>query len=139
MEESKLEAVELFSGLSPDELRRLSGVTDEVVVPAGTTLIDEGAFAHEFLLIESGKAEVRRGGELLAVLGPGDFAGEIGAIQDVRRNATVTASSELRAIVMTARDLRQVAGELPSVAACLRAAIARRTGEVPGDPLSATR
>jgi CRP/FNR family cyclic AMP-dependent transcriptional regulator len=129
VDESKLSAVELFSGLSRDELRRLSSVTDEVVVPAGTTLIHEGAFAHEFLLIEAGSAEVRRDGRLLATLGPGDFAGEIGAIQDARRNATVTASSELTAIVMTARDLRDLARELPSVAAQLDAAIAARMND----------
>jgi CRP/FNR family cyclic AMP-dependent transcriptional regulator len=128
VDESKLSAVDLFSGLSRDELRRLSSVTDEVIVPAGTTLIHEGAFAHEFLLIEAGAAEVRRDGRLLATLGPGEFAGEIGAIQDVRRNATVTASSELTAIVMTARDLRDLARELPSVAARLDAAIDARTG-----------
>ena len=128
MDESKLSAVDLFAGLSRDELRRLSSVTDEVVVPAGTTLIHEGAFAHEFLLIEAGSAEVRRDGRLLATLGPGEFAGEIGAIQDARRNATVTASSELTAIVMTARDLRDLARELPSVAARLDAAIAARSG-----------
>jgi CRP/FNR family cyclic AMP-dependent transcriptional regulator len=127
VDESKLSAVDLFSGLSREELRRLSRVTDEVVVPAGTTLIHEGAFAHEFLLIEAGSAEVRRDGRLLATLGPGDFAGEIGAIHDARRNATVTASSELTAIVMTARDLRDLARELPSVAARLDAAIAART------------
>jgi CRP/FNR family cyclic AMP-dependent transcriptional regulator len=127
VDESKLSAVDLFSGLSRDELRRLSSVTAEVVGPAGTTLIHEGAFAHEFLLIEAGSAEVRRDGRLLATLGPGDFAGEIGAIQDARRNATVTASSELTAIVMTARDLRGLAQELPSVAAQLDAAIAART------------
>jgi CRP/FNR family transcriptional regulator, cyclic AMP receptor protein len=129
VDQSKLSAVELFSGLSRDELRRLSSVTDEVVVPAGTTLIHEGAFAHEFLLIEAGSAEVRRDGRLLATLGPGDFAGEIGAIQDARRNATVTASSELTAIVMTARDLRDLARELPSVAAQLDAAIAARMND----------
>lgn len=128
MDESKLSAVELFSGLSRDELRRLSRVTDEVVVPAGTVLIHEGTFAHEFLLIEAGSAEVRREGRLLAELGAGDFAGEIGVMQDARRNATVTATSELTAIVMTARDLRQLARELPSVAARLDAAIAARTG-----------
>jgi CRP/FNR family cyclic AMP-dependent transcriptional regulator len=128
VDESKLSAVDLFAGLSRDELRRLSSVTDEVVVPAGTTLIHEGAFAHEFLLIEAGSAEVRRDGRLLATLGPGEFAGEIGAIQDARRNATVTASSELTAIVMTARDLRDLARELPSVAARLDASIAARSG-----------
>jgi CRP-like cAMP-binding protein len=127
MDESKLIAVELFSGLSREELRRLSRVTDEVVVPAGTTLISEGSFAHEFLLIEAGSAEVRRDGKVLAELGPGDFAGEIGVMHDARRNATVTATSELTAIVMTARALRALAGEMPSVAAHLDAAIAART------------
>jgi CRP/FNR family transcriptional regulator, cyclic AMP receptor protein len=127
VDESKLSAVDLFAGLSRDELRRLSGVTDEVVVPAGTVLINEGTFAHEFLLIEAGFAEVRREGTLLAELGPGDFAGEIGVMQGARRNATVTATSELTAIVMTARDLRRLARELPSVAARLDAAIAART------------
>jgi len=129
MDESRLSTVDLFSGLSREELRRLSRVTDEVVVPADTTLIHEGAFAHEFLLIEAGSAEVRRDGRLLAELGPGDFAGEIGVMQDARRNATVTASSELTAIVMTARDLRELAREMPSVAAHLDAAIAARTDD----------
>jgi CRP/FNR family transcriptional regulator, cyclic AMP receptor protein len=127
VEESKLEAVGLFAELSRGELRRLATVTDEIVVPAGTRLIDEGAFAHEFLLILAGSAEVRRGGEPVATLGPGEFAGEIGAIRDVRRNATVTATVELTAIVMTARDLRQLASDMPSIAAQIDAAIAARS------------
>jgi CRP/FNR family transcriptional regulator, cyclic AMP receptor protein len=127
VEESKLEAVGLFAQLSRGELRRLARVTDEIVVPAGTRLIDEGTFAHEFLLILAGSAEVRRGGEPVATLGPGEFAGEIGAIRDVRRNATVTATMELTAIVMSARDLRQIASDMPSVAAQIDAAIAARS------------
>ncbi len=127
MEESKLKAVGLFAGLSPREIRRLSSLTDELVVPPGTRLIDEGAFAHEFLLIEKGTADVRRGGELLAQLGPGDFAGEIGVMQGARRNATVTASTELTVIVMTARDLREIASDMPGVAAQIDAAIAARS------------
>lgn len=127
MEESKLKALGLFAGLSRAELRRLSSVTDEIVVPAGTRLIDEGTFAHEFLLIAAGSADVRRGGELLAQLGPGDFVGEIGVMRDARRNATVVTSTELTAIVMTARDLRELAKELPSVAAQIDSAIAARS------------
>lgn len=127
MEESKLSNVGLFSGLSRAQLRRLASVTDEVVVPAGTKLIDEGTFAHEFLLIRAGNADVCRDGRSLAVLGPGDFAGEMAVMADARRNATVAATSELRAIVMTARDLRQIAREMPSVAAQINAAIAARS------------
>lgn len=128
MEESKLEAVGLFAGLTRSELHRLSGMTDEIVVPAGTRLIHEGAFAHEFLLILAGTATVSRGDEVLAQLGPGDFAGEIGVMQDARRNATVAASIELTAMVMTARDLRQIMRDMPTVAGQIKAAISERSG-----------
>ena len=128
MDESRLRSLRLFSGLSRKELKLLSTMTDEVTLAAGTHLIDEGAFSHEFLLIASGKAEVRRGGETLATLGPGDFAGEVGAMHDARRNASVVATSELTAIVMTARDLRRAAEEMPSVGARIDEAIAARSG-----------
>jgi CRP/FNR family transcriptional regulator, cyclic AMP receptor protein len=127
MEESRLKTVPLFAELSSAELRRLSSVTDEIVVPAGTRLIDEGRYSHEFLLIGEGSADVRRGGELIAQLGPGDFAGEIGVMQDARRNASVVASTPLTAIVMTARDLRHVTEEMPTVAAQIDVAIAARS------------
>jgi CRP/FNR family transcriptional regulator, cyclic AMP receptor protein len=126
MKEPKLKAVRLFADLSRRELRRLSSVTDEVIVPTGTRLIDEGTFAHEFLLIEAGTADVRREGELVAQLGPGDFAGEIGVIRDARRNATVEATTELTAIVISGRDLRQIMQELPGVAAQIEAEITAR-------------
>jgi CRP-like cAMP-binding protein len=133
VEESKLKTVGLFASLSPRELERVAGVTDEIIVPAGTRLIHEGDFAHEFLLILTGSAEVTRAGAPIATLGRGDFAGEIGAVRDVRRNATVTAASELTAIVMTARDLRQISEEIPSVAAQIDAAIVARSPGVPLD------
>jgi CRP-like cAMP-binding protein len=129
MHESKLRSVSLFSGLSPREVKRIASVTDEVVLPSGTTLISEGSFSYEFLVIASGSAEVRREDELLATLGPGDFAGEVGVMRDARRNASVVAVSELTAIVMTARDLRQIAQEMPSVGAQIDAAIEARAGE----------
>jgi len=134
VQESKLRTVALFAGLSREQLQRVAAVTDEIVVPAGATLIDEGAFAHEFLLIETGAAEVRRASEHVASLGPGDFAGEIGAMHDARRNASVTASSDLTAIVMTARDLRQIAQEMPSVADQINSAIAARSAGAQLDP-----
>jgi CRP/FNR family cyclic AMP-dependent transcriptional regulator len=127
MQQSRLESVPLFSGLSQQELRRLSTVTDEIVLAAGTHLIDEGAFSHEFLLIASGHAEVRREGRPLAQLGPGDFAGEVGVMSDARRNASVIATTELRAIVMTDRDLRRITHEMPSVGAQIAAAIEARS------------
>jgi CRP/FNR family cyclic AMP-dependent transcriptional regulator len=119
--------VPLFSGLAQRELQRLSTVTDEIVLPAGTRLIHEGTFSHEFLLISAGEAEVRREGRLLAQLGPGDFAGEVGVMNDARRNASVIATTELSAIVIADRDLRRIAREMPSVAAQIAEAIEARS------------
>jgi CRP/FNR family cyclic AMP-dependent transcriptional regulator len=134
MDEAKLRSVELFAHLSRDELHRVSSRTDELAVPANTRLIHEGGFAHEFLLITSGSAAVRRGGELIAELGPGDFAGEIGAMRDAKRNATVTASTDLTVIVMTARDLRQIAREMPRVGERIEAAIEARSRATQTEP-----
>ncbi len=131
MDEQKLRTVPLFAGLSRRELRELSTVTDQVALPAGTQLINEGAFSYEFVLITSGSAEVRRGGERVAALGGGDFVGEVGVMRDARRNASVVVTSDMTAIVMTARDLRRIAELIPSVAARIDAAIAARSGETP--------
>jgi CRP-like cAMP-binding protein len=128
MQESKLKSIELFADLSREDLRRLSNVTDEIAIPRATQLINEGSFAHEFLLITSGRADVQRDGKVVATLGPGDFAGEMGVMRDARRNAAVIASTDLTAIVMTARDLRQIAREMPSVASRIEIAIAARSG-----------
>jgi CRP-like cAMP-binding protein len=127
MEESKLRSVTLFAGLSRRELKRLSSVTDEVVLPSGTHLISEGTSSHEFLLITAGTAEVRREDKLLAELGPGDFAGEIGVMRDARRNASVVATTDLTAVVMTGRDLREIVREMPSVAAQIDSALDTRS------------
>jgi CRP-like cAMP-binding protein len=130
MEESRLTKTSLFAGLSRRELSRVARVTDEVTVQPGTRLVNEGDFAYEFFLIEDGSAEVIRDGAHLADLGPGDFFGEMGAMSDAQRNATVTAASPLKAIVMTARDFRSIALELPGVAERIRATVRQRTSEL---------
>jgi CRP/FNR family transcriptional regulator, cyclic AMP receptor protein len=137
MDEQKLRTVPLFAGLSSKELRQLSTVTDEVALPAGTQLINEGTFSYEFLLITSGSAEVRRRGSVVAKLAHGDFVGEVGVMRDARRNASVVATSDMTAIVMTARDLRRIAEVIPSVAARIDAAIAARSGQGSAGPGSA--
>lgn len=126
METSKLGGVGFFSGLSKEELERLARWTDEVEVPAGTTLASEGRFAHEFFVIEGGTAAVTQDGKTIAELGPGDFFGEIGLIETQRRTATVTASTPMQLIVMFQREFRQMESEMPAVADRIRAAIRAR-------------
>jgi CRP/FNR family cyclic AMP-dependent transcriptional regulator len=126
MDESRLRAIPLFAGLKKKERRAVAQQADEVDVEAGCHLVREGEFAYEFFAIEEGTAEVRRGEQYLAELGPGDFFGEMGLIGDAQRNASVKALSPITAIVMTASAFRQIDRDLPEVAKQIRKAIEER-------------
>lgn len=120
MDEQRLKSIALFSSLGRDELRQVAQVSDEIDVKEGKELLHEGRFAYEFMIIGDGQAEVVRGGEHVADLGPGDFLGEIAALEDGRRNASVFARSPMSLIVMTARDLRRLADAIPDLGQTLR-------------------
>ena len=126
MDEVRLKAIPLFAGLNRKERRALAPRAYEVELEQGRVIVREGEWAYEFFAIEDGTAEVRRGEQLLAELGPGDFFGEMGLVGDTRRNANVIASSPLKVVVMTAQAFRQTSRELPEVAAKIRAAIEER-------------
>ena len=126
MDEHKLRNLPLFSSLGKHDLRNVASHADEVDIREGEELLHQGNFAHEFMVIIDGHAEVVRDGEQIAELGPGDFLGEIAALEHGSRNATVVASSEMTVVVMTATDLRYIAREMPKVDAQLREAARER-------------
>ena len=126
MDAARLEGLWLFSSLSREELERVARWTDELEVPAGRELAQEGSFAHEFFVIEDGSAAVLKDGERIAELGPGDFFGEIGLLETERRTASVVADTPLRVIVMFQREFKQMEREMPAVAERIRAAIRAR-------------
>jgi CRP-like cAMP-binding protein len=126
MDEARVKAIPLFAGLSRKECRALAQRADQLDLAEGKTLVREGDWPYEFFSIEEGTVEVRRGEQLLGELGAGDFFGEMGLMADTRRNATVTATTPVRVVVMTAQAFRQTARELPEVADKIRAAIEER-------------
>src|SRR4051812_38856240 len=126
MDEKRLSGVPLFASLSKKDRRRVAQLADELELPAGKELVQEGGFAYEVFVIETGTAEVTRHGDHVADLGPGDFFGEMAALTDGTRNAAVVTTSPLTAIVMTAHDFRTVATEMPGVAERISAAVAER-------------
>jgi CRP/FNR family transcriptional regulator, cyclic AMP receptor protein len=126
METKRLADVAIFSSLSKKEIEQLAQWTDEVSVGEGEMLAEEGRFAHEFFVIEDGAAEVRKDGERIGELGPGDFFGEIGLLETERRTASVVATTPMRVIVMFQREFKRMEREMPSVATLIRAAIRAR-------------
>jgi CRP-like cAMP-binding protein len=126
MIQSRLKSVPFFASMKKKELEALSRQTDEIDVQAGKVLAQEGDFGHEFFVIESGTADVVRGGEKIAELGPGDFFGEMALLGEERRTATVTASSPMELVVMTRADFRALDASMPDVHATVARAIEAR-------------
>ena len=126
MDKARLKTVPFFSNMSKRELAAMAQQTDDLDVPAGKVLAREGEIGHEFFVIDEGTAEVTRGGEHVADLGPGDFFGELALLEEDRRTATVTASSPVRVIVMTRQSFRALDRTMPGVHATVAKAIAAR-------------
>lgn len=126
MDPARLKKFPLFAELSDQERQQIGQWADEVEVPEGKHLIDQGQFGYEFFVIEEGKAEVRRGDDVIAQLGPGDFFGEIALLEADRRTASVIATEPLRTIVMTRQQFISMEADMPSVASQIRQAIEDR-------------
>ena len=62
MDAKRLEPIPLFADLSRKEREQIARWADEVDVPAGYHLLDQGRFPHEFFVIETGTVAVRRTG-----------------------------------------------------------------------------
>jgi len=130
MIKERLKDVPFFSSLSKKELKAVSQQTDELDVPEGKALAEEGDFGHEFFVIESGTAEVTRSGEHVADLGPGDFFGEMALLDADRRNATVRATSPMTVIVMTRQSFRALDSHEPGIHDAVAKEISKRQAQV---------
>ena len=127
MLEARLKDVPFFSSLNRRELEFLAQSTDEVDVAEGEVLAREGDTGREFFVILEGTVAVRRGDTQLAELGPGDFFGEMALLDDLPRNATVTATAPGRVGVMTRQAFRSIDRSMPAVHAQVSDAIRARS------------
>lgn len=121
-----LRGVPLLAGLDHKELEQVARHADEVRVDAGKVIVTQDESAHSFYVIIEGAAEVRRNGQKLAVLGPGDFLGEMALLEDLPRSATVTTTVPTRLLEMHRRDFSGLLDDAPHLARKMLATMASR-------------
>jgi CRP-like cAMP-binding protein len=126
MEAARLASIPLFADLAESERELAARWADEIDVEPGRALVTQGDSAYEFFVITEGTAEVERDGTKVAELGAGDFFGEIALLETERRNATVTASTAMRVIVMARDHFQQLTRSSPELAGKLAAAVRAR-------------
>jgi CRP-like cAMP-binding protein len=104
----------------PRRARAMVGsLTTLVSFPEGRVICREGELGREAFVLVSGTAAVSRDGAPVAVLGAGEVVGEGALLGDGRRNATVTATSDVTALVMSIREFNTLL-TLPGVNDAIR-------------------
>jgi alkyl hydroperoxide reductase subunit AhpC len=96
----------VFPDLAGPELGVLAERAEKVSVPEGETIVAEGEDAEHFYVVAGGEVAVTRRspeGQVveLAVLGPGQFFGEVGLLAETRRTATVRATSDVELLALS--------------------------------------
>jgi CRP/FNR family transcriptional regulator, cyclic AMP receptor protein len=122
----RLEGIPLFANLSKKERDQIARWADEIDEPAGAHMLEQGGSPHEFFVLTEGTVEIRKDGEHLTDLQPGDFFGEIALVERERRTASVIASSPVKAIVMHAREFGAMRSQMPEVCDQIEEAIRAR-------------
>jgi CRP-like cAMP-binding protein len=116
---SELRRSSLFRDLTAKELGRLAANLDEVTVPAGTVLVNEGRRNSAFWLVLEGTAVVSIQGHERRTIGPGGHFGATSMFDGLGASATVVAQTPLRGLVASAAQFRALEGN-PKVSARMR-------------------
>jgi CRP/FNR family transcriptional regulator, cyclic AMP receptor protein len=122
--------IELFSELSKKELKNIASLMTPIRVKAGRVLTEEGQPGREFMIIIEGTATVKRKGQVLARLGPGDFFGELAVVAGVPRTATVTADSDMVIETLNRREFTSLLDGSPRIAKKVLVGAVRRLHEI---------
>lgn len=108
----------------------MARASDEVDLAAGRVLCEQGQLGREAFVIVSGTAEVRRNNRKVATLGPGDCVGELALLDHGPRTATVTAATDMQALVIGAREFAALIDRVPPIAHKLLKALAGRVRDL---------
>jgi CRP/FNR family transcriptional regulator, cyclic AMP receptor protein len=105
----RLRAVDPLHDCTDAQLEEVAHLAERVQVAEGEVLAREERIGREFFLILSGRVAVTQKGREVNTLGPGDFFGELAAVNPGPRNATVTALSELDMLIIGPREFSAMA------------------------------
>jgi ATP-binding cassette subfamily B protein len=125
----RLKEYPLLSQLDPESLQFLAGLFVSESYPAGSNVVVEGEMGDRFHMIARGRVEVLRGSldaspARLAVLGDGDYFGEIALLKRVPRTATVRTLNPTLLLSLKDKHFRLLVDRHPDIAERLNRQIA---------------
>src|SRR5712692_8201479 len=129
-----LRNVPLFSMLSEHQLALLTSAVSRKGLPRGTTIIAAGDVTESLYVVISGRLKVMisddEGREvILAILGPNEFFGEMGLIDDHPRSASVVALEACEVMSLSKRDFKRCLAENFEMATTVMRGLVKRLRE----------
>jgi CRP/FNR family cyclic AMP-dependent transcriptional regulator len=125
-----LAGVPLFADFSKRHLQRLAGDTDELAFAPGESVVREGEPGETLFVVLRGEGKVVRKGKKVGTVLPGDFFGELAAIDAQPRSASVVAVTPLLVLRLFRRHLMALLEDEPQVTLKLLDGIVRRLRQV---------
>ena len=125
-----LRNIPLFQSFSQKDLEKVAKAGDEVSMPAGSLIVDQGQMGREAFVILDGTVTVKRNGKKVASAGPGTIVGELSLLDHGPRTATVTADSDVTLLVLSQRTFLAVVDDVPALSHKLLASLANKIREL---------
>ena len=119
--------VPLFNQLSATQIADVMKILRAQKVEKGAVIVRRGEPAHSMYLIVDGEVEIRLRHRHVR-LSAGDFFGEIAALRQSRRSATVQALTPTRLLALDASDLHGLMDREPQIASRIWEAAQARLG-----------
>src|SRR5687768_670583 len=129
-----LKAVPLFASFPEDQLRMLTTVVSRKSVTRSTMVMAAGDATDSLYIVLSGRLKVMmsdaEGKEvILAILGPGEFFGEMGLIDEEPRSASVVTLEPCELLSIAKRDFRKCLAENFEMSMAVMRGLVRRLRE----------
>lgn len=121
--------VEMLHSLSPSEVQAMIPLLRPLSADPGTMLCREGDPGDAMFMIVEGEADIYKGPQLMAMLGPGEMFGEMALLTGEERSASVVARTPMQLYELDKIDFDVMLTRSPHLASGLSRILARRLRE----------
>jgi CRP-like cAMP-binding protein len=121
-----LGACRLFTGVAKTDLGGLAERAVEVEFPPDRVIARQGEIGTGFFVVVEGSVRVVRDGEDLAVLGPGEFFGELSVLDGKPRVAQVVSVGQTHCLALATWDFEAAVLANPRLALAILRGLAER-------------
>lgn len=119
----------LFSACTTKELGVIAQLADEVDIPKGAVLTQEGKPGRECFVVADGTAKLTIKGRRVATYGPGEIFGEMALLDQGPRTGNITAETPMKLYVLDARSFATMLDRVPPVSRKILRTLAQRLRE----------